>query len=158
MAAFLRGFGGLLLAFLTLYYRSQVLPNSFPYPDGFLIFVVYYAITRSQIPATLVGVAAGLVEDSLSWPFGINALTKTTIGYFVSGLGSRFLLNQPLPQFLILFAATGVEEILERIFLVLIGQSFLLPSLLPLAEKGLLNAALGVLVFRIVDRLLRSPS
>ncbi len=151
MAAFLKGAAGLLLAYLILHFQGQILPKSFPYPDGFLIFVVYHAITRSQIPATLVGTAAGLVEDTLSWPFGINAPTKTTIGYIISGLGSQLLLNQPLPQFLILFAATGVEEILQRIFLVLIGQSFLWPSLLPLAEEGLLNAALGVLVFRIVN-------
>lgn len=151
---FLKAGGGLLLAYLTLYLQGKILPESIPHPDGFLILVVYYGVTRTQIPATIMGTVAGLAEDSLSWPFGIHAFTKTTIGYIVSGLGSRFLLNQPVPQFLILLVGTIVEVGLQRIVLAMIGQGLVWPSPGALILQGLINAVTGVALFRFVDRFL----
>ncbi len=54
-------------------------------PDILLIWIVYIAITRGQIPATIFGFAIGLVMDLLSGEFlGLSALTKTIAG-FLSG-------------------------------------------------------------------------
>jgi rod shape-determining protein MreD len=152
--AFLRGAGGLLLAWLVLYFQGSIVPEFVPAPDGFLILVVYYAVTRPQIPAMLIGTVAGLTEDSLSAPLGVHAFTKTTLGYVVAGLGSRFLLNQPLPQFLILVVGTPCEALLQRVVLATVGQGFVWPDPVTLVLQALVNGLVGVAVFRIVDRFL----
>ncbi|MBI4160991.1 MAG: rod shape-determining protein MreD [Acidobacteria bacterium] len=150
----LKAGGGLLLAYLNLYFRSWILPETVPYPDGFLILVVYYGVTRPRVPAMLLGTVAGLAQDSLSGTFGVHAFTKTTVGYLAGGLGSRFLLNQPLPQFLILLAGTGFEVLLQRALLAVIGQGFAWPDPGWVLFAGVVNAVVGVAIFRIVERFL----
>jgi rod shape-determining protein MreD len=150
--AFLKGAGGLLFAWLSLYFQGAILPESIPHPDGFLILVVYYAVSRPQIPAMLIGTVAGLTEDSLSALLGVHAFTKTTIGYVVAGLGSRFMLNQPLPQFLILVAGTPCEVLLQRVLMATVGQGFVWPDPLTLILQSLVNGIVGVVVIRLVKR------
>ncbi len=54
-------------------------------PDVFLIWVVYVAIRRGQMEATITGFVVGLMQDALSMQFfGLSALTKTIAG-FVAG-------------------------------------------------------------------------
>jgi rod shape-determining protein MreD len=53
-------------------------------PDVVLIWIVYVAITRGQIPATTTGFLLGVLVDVLSGGdsmFGLSALTKTLSGF-----------------------------------------------------------------------------
>ncbi|HLP16774.1 MAG TPA: rod shape-determining protein MreD [Bacteroidota bacterium] len=51
-------------------------------PDILLIWVVYTALQSGQIPATVLGFAAGLFVDLLSGQFlGLSALSKTIVGF-----------------------------------------------------------------------------
>ncbi|MEX0736907.1 MAG: rod shape-determining protein MreD [Bacteroidota bacterium] len=56
-------------------------------PDLLLIWIVYFAIRRGQLDATVAGFAAGLLQDLLTMQFlGLAAFSKTiagfTAGYF----------------------------------------------------------------------------
>lgn len=54
-------------------------------PDIFLIWIVYIAITRGQLEATIIGFLAGLMQDAVTLQFfGLVALTKTIAG-FIAG-------------------------------------------------------------------------
>jgi len=54
-------------------------------PDLFLIWVVYVAIRRGQMEATVAGFIVGLLQDAISMQFfGLSALTMTVAG-FVAG-------------------------------------------------------------------------
>jgi rod shape-determining protein MreD len=54
-------------------------------PDVFLIWVVYVAIRRGQMEATVTGFVVGLLQDAVSMQFfGLSALTMTIAG-FVAG-------------------------------------------------------------------------
>lgn len=54
-------------------------------PDIFLIWVVYVAIRRGQMEATVTGFVVGLLQDAVSMQFfGLSALTMTVAG-FVAG-------------------------------------------------------------------------
>ena len=54
-------------------------------PDPLLLWVVYVAIRRGQMEATITGFLVGLLQDAVSMQFfGLSALTKT-IGGFVAG-------------------------------------------------------------------------
>jgi rod shape-determining protein MreD len=54
-------------------------------PDLFLIWVVYVAVRRGQMEATVTGFVVGLLQDAVAMQFfGLSALTKTVAG-FVAG-------------------------------------------------------------------------
>ena len=54
-------------------------------PDIMVIWIVYIAVTRGQIPATIYGFAIGLTIDLMSGQFlGLSALCKTVAG-FIAG-------------------------------------------------------------------------
>ena len=54
-------------------------------PDPLLLWVVYVAIRRGQVEATITGFLVGLLQDAISMQFfGLSALTKTIAG-FVAG-------------------------------------------------------------------------
>jgi rod shape-determining protein MreD len=54
-------------------------------PDVLLIWVVYVAVRRGQMEATVTGFLIGLLQDAVSMQFfGLGALTKTIAG-FVAG-------------------------------------------------------------------------
>jgi rod shape-determining protein MreD len=54
-------------------------------PDLLLIWVVYIAVTRGQLEATVTGFAVGLLQDVIAIQFfGLTALAKTLAG-FVGG-------------------------------------------------------------------------
>lgn len=54
-------------------------------PDPLLLWVVYVAIRRGQMEATITGFLVGLLQDAVSMQFfGLSALTKTIAG-FVAG-------------------------------------------------------------------------
>ena len=75
--------------------------------DPFTILVVYYGLAHPPRAAILMGTGAGLVQDALvNSILGLNGFKKTLIGYLVGSLGSLFMLNQAIPRFGILFAAS----------------------------------------------------
>jgi len=51
-------------------------------PDLFVIWVVYVAIRRGQLEATIAGFAVGLLQDAVTTQFfGLAALSKTVCGF-----------------------------------------------------------------------------
>jgi rod shape-determining protein MreD len=99
-------------------------------PDVFLIWVVYVAIRRGQMEATITGFVVGLLQDAVSMQFfGLGALTMTVAG-FVAGyffndnsteqtLGSyRFLTILALSSFVhnVLFYGVFLQGIQDSVF------------------------------------------
>jgi rod shape-determining protein MreD len=106
-------------------------------PDVLLIWVVYIAVTRGQLEATITGFAVGLLQDAVTIQFfGLGALTKTLAG-FVAGyffnenlteqtLGSyRFLLITLLSSFVhnVLYYGIFLQGIQDALFTTMIEFS-----------------------------------
>ena len=133
---------------------SRYLPQLARRCDLFTILVVYYGLTRPQPAAMLMGTGAGLVEDSLLGALlGLNGFKKTLIAYLVGSIGSLFMLNQAVPRFGILVAATLIDPLLDLALSVALGQAVVLPALSELLVRGLGNGVLGLFVFWIAARL-----
>jgi rod shape-determining protein MreD len=107
-------------------------------PDIFLIWVVYVAIRRGQLEATVTGFVVGLLQDAVSMQFfGLSSLTKTIAG-FVAGyffndnsteqtLGSyRFLTILFLSSFVhnIIYYGVFLQGIQDSVFTTMIEFSF----------------------------------
>lgn len=145
------------LASLT---QQVVLAPHFPAVDRlvdlYLIVVVYISITRPQGHALLMGTAAGLLKDVLTHTlFGVNGFAKCLLAFLISGLGSKFMLNQPVPQFGSLVVGTLAEFGIAWALLATLGREFADP--LPL-ERALVNGAVGMLLFGVFNRLARRGS
>jgi rod shape-determining protein MreD len=106
-------------------------------PDIFLIWIVYIAVSRGQMEATITGFVAGLMQDAVTIQFfGLMALTKTIAG-FIAGyfyndnitaqtLGSyRFVLIVLLASFVhnIFFYGIFLQGIQDSVFLTMIEFS-----------------------------------
>ena len=133
---------------------SNYAPVAAHYCDLFTIVVVYYGLTCPPSAAMAMGTGAGLVEDSLVHAIlGMNGFKKTLIGYLVGSFGSLFMLNQPVPRFGILFAATALDPLAELGLSLAMGQNFVVPGTLDLLQRGLGNGVLGLLFFWVAGRL-----
>src|SRR6202790_5684942 len=84
-------------ALLPVYFRSAAIL------DLPLLITIYFGLSRRN-PSTglLLGMAIGLVQDSLSGPtvpLGLYGIAKTVIGYLASSIGARLDTEHPAARF-----------------------------------------------------------
>ena len=124
-----------------------------------LLVTIYFALSRRNPSAgLLLGMAVGLLQDSLSHtPIGLYGIAKTLVGFVASSIGSRIDVEHPLSRFLLTFFFflfhNTIFVLTERILLAqrdpyFTGKLFL---------ASITNAAIGVFLFPLLDRL-RKPS
>lgn len=84
-------------------------------PDIFLIWIVYIAISRGQLEATITGFIAGLMQDAVTIQFfGLMALTKTIAGFIAGYFYNDNITEQTLGSYrfvLIVLLASFVHNI-----------------------------------------------
>jgi rod shape-determining protein MreD len=84
-------------------------------PDIFLIWIVYVAITRGQLEATVTGFVAGLMQDAVTIQFfGLMALTKTIAGFIAGYFYNDNITEQTLGSYrfvLIVLLASFVHNL-----------------------------------------------
>jgi rod shape-determining protein MreD len=80
-------------------------------PDIMMIWIVYIAITKGQIPATMYGFAIGILLDLISGQFlGLSALSKTIAGFLAGYFynENKMQMNLANYQFLIIVGIASV--------------------------------------------------
>lgn len=122
--------------------------------DLVLVAVVYVALTAGPVTGLLAGTFAGLVQDALSTGLiGIGGLAKTIVGFLAGVIGTQFIVAQPVPRFVVFFAATVVHAVVFMgLYEVLDVRHFGTPYAV-VAGQALANATVGVLVFQLVELL-----
>jgi rod shape-determining protein MreD len=140
-----------LQAFLPLYVpKAEIL-------DLPLLITIYFGLSRRN-PSTglLLGMAIGLVQDSLSGPtvpLGLYGIAKTIIGYLASSIGARLDTEHPAARFAltVIFFVThqGLIALTRRI---LLGQPEPWFNM-HLLVGALINALVGMFLFLLLDRL-----
>src|SRR5689334_8383885 len=79
-----------------------------------LLVTIYFGLSRRN-PSTglLLGMAIGLLQDSLSGPnvpLGLFGIAKTIIGYLASSIGARLDTEHPAARFALTFAFFVVHQ------------------------------------------------
>ena len=122
--------------------------------DLVLVVVVYVALTSGPVTGMLAGTLAGLVQDTLSsGVVGIGGLAKTLVGFLAGVVGTQFIVTQPLPRFVVFFAATVLHATVFIGLYELLGlRDFGMP-VAAVASQGLGNAVVGVVAFQLVELL-----
>lgn len=120
--------------------------------DLVLIVVVYIALKSGPSTGLVAGTVAGLIQDALSNPIlGIGGLAKTMVGFLSGVLATQFILNGPLPRFVLLLMATGLHAaIFMGLYLLLDLREF--PDPMPaVIGQALGNGFVGVVGFQLFE-------
>jgi rod shape-determining protein MreD len=122
--------------------------------DLVLVVVVYVALTSGPATGLMTGAVAGLVQDALSsGVVGIGGLSKTIVGFLAGVVGTQFIVAQPVPRFLVFFAASIVHAIVFMgLYIVLDLRHFGAPWA-EVAGRAAGNAVVGVVAFQVVELL-----
>ena len=120
-----------------------------------LLVTVYFALMRREpVHGVLAGAAIGLVQDSLSQnPLGMFGIVKTLVGYFAASVSIRFDVDNGMIRFLLGFFFFFFHQ-----FFYWVLSSALLAQQVRFdfgqtLVFGLLNAAVAVPLFHVLDRL-----
>jgi rod shape-determining protein MreD len=134
------------------------IPRFFPallYLELPLLITVHFALSgRHPIPSVFYGAAIGLTQDSLSHqPIGLYGIVKTLVGYFASSVSIRFDVENPFITFILSFFFYVFHQFFYWVLVrALLGQAVGFDPQQTLIF-GLLNAAVGVPLFKLLDKL-----
>jgi len=120
-----------------------------------LLITVHFALARrGPIAAVLYGMSIGLIQDSLSdQPIGMFGIAKTLVGYFAASVSMRFDVENPLVTFILSFFFYFFHQFFYWVLArALLGEAMLFDTQQTLIF-GLLNAAVALPLFRILDKL-----
>jgi rod shape-determining protein MreD len=122
--------------------------------DLVLVVVVYAALSSGSVTGLLTGTFAGLVQDALSTGvIGIGGLAKTVVGFLAGIVGTQFIVTQPLPRFVVFFAATVLHAFVFMGLYALLGiREFGAPYAAVLGQAAG-NAVVGVVAFQLAELL-----
>jgi len=120
-----------------------------------LLVTIHFALgARTPVPAVFYGMFIGLVQDSLSHqPIGMFGIVKTLVGYSAASVSMRFDVENPIVTFILSFFFYFFHQFFYWVLArALLGQGMLfdIPETLLF---GLLNAAVSLPLFRILDKL-----
>ncbi len=122
--------------------------------DLVLVVVVYVALTSGPATGLLTGAFAGLIQDALSGSvIGIGGLSKTIVGFLAGIIGTQFIVAQPLPRFVVFFAATLLHAGIFMGLYVGLGLRQFGAPYAAVAGQATANAIAGVVAFQLVELL-----
>ena len=136
---------------------GYLLPGPGRYVDPFLLVVVYCALLGGESYGMLSGAFAGWVQDALfgGRVLGLSALAKLLLGFVVGLAGARFLISATTARALTVFFATLAEGLLVPWLASVFTLEALPQGPLVLLARATLNAALGGMLFALVERRLQ---
>jgi rod shape-determining protein MreD len=125
--------------------------------DLVLVAVVYISLRGGPTVGMLTGTVAGLAQDALAiGVVGIGSLGKTIVGYLAGTVGATFIVAQPLPRFLVFFAATIVEMTAVTGLHAALDRG---PAVVPVGAiiaQAFGNSLVGVVLFQLAEGLPRA--
>lgn len=129
----------------------------FSLPDLSLIAIIYFSINYGKIIGETMGFTTGLILDTLSGaPFGINALVRVVIGYFLGFFKGKIFLDKLILPTIIIIITTFVKYILYNIvnFIYPVNISIHIISI-NFLEELLFNILLTPLLFLLFNVIVR---
>ena len=125
--------------------------------DLVLVVVVYVSLKSGPTAGMLTGTVSGLMQDSLMTGIvGIGSLGKTLVGFLAGIVGRAFIVTQPVPRFLVFFAATLLEMTLITGLRAVVTPG---PAVVPagaIVAQAFGNALVGIVLFQVTDTVPRT--
>ena len=125
--------------------------------DLVLVAVVFLSLRAGPTAGIVSGTVAGLAQDALTTGIvGLGGLGKSVVGYLAGTVGRAFIVAQPLPRFLVFFAATLVEMAIITLFHLVLDSG---PHAVPagaIVAQAFGNSLVGVVLFQVVESVPRA--
>lgn len=120
-----------------------------------LLLTLYFALMRrSPVAGALVGAAIGLAQDSLSHqPLGVFGIVKTLVGYFAASISLRFDVGHAVLRWLLAYFFFFFHQFFYWVLARALLAQQLAFELQATLLFGLLNAAVALALFHLLDRL-----
>lgn len=152
--AFLAVWGVVFLALLL----QASLPVYFPRASLLelpLLVTLYFGLSRrNPSSGLLLGMTVGLLQDAISRiPIGLYGIAKTLVGFGASSIGARLDVEHPFARALLTFAFFHLHQVVFAATRGLLLQEREVFFSTELLIASLLNAALSVLLFPLLDKL-----
>ena len=150
--------GAVLIAGVLELLQAQILPG-FLQPKWSLVFVLYIGWYSSAVKAAFCGTIFGLLEDFLlGLFFGLNGLSRTVLGYFVSWLSRWVATEGGIIRAACIAAFALLETFIILALLSILGTK--LPAFVWWQElvKSIVTGIVGELVFRFYNAVRLPPS
>ena len=133
-------------------------PRSIPYLSYLevpLLVTVYFSLARrSPVAGVFFGAGIGLAQDSLSHHYlGMFGIVKTLVGYFAGSVSQRFEVENSWVRLVLAFFFFFFPQFFYWFLTrVLLGETVGFDPLQTIVV-GLLNAAVAVPLFHVLDKL-----
>lgn len=147
----------ILLALLVQSALGQLAPAPARIVDPFLLVIVYCALTGGELQGMLTGGVAGWVQDVQfgGSVLGLIGLTRMLVGFGVGLAGTRFLLTGPGTRTLVLLVTTFADAAIFHSWAGVFDVRVVELSLTGLLSRATVNAAVGVVLYQLVDHRVR---
>ena len=120
--------------------------------DLVLVVVVYVSLKSGPTVGMLTGTVAGLMQDSLMTGIvGIGSLGKTLVGFLAGTVGRAFIVTQPVPRFLVFFAATLLEMTLITGLRAVVTAGPAAGPAGAIVAQAFGNALVGIVLFQLTE-------
>lgn len=118
-----------------------------------LVTVVSGAIFLGPTVGLFAGTITGLAQDALSGGIlGVAGLAKTVVGFAAGVVATQFIVSALLPRFVVFAAMTWLHGVCFLGVYAMIERAGLGSPWRALLVQSLLNASIGVVVTRLVER------
>ena len=136
------------------------MPLRFPFFKVFdlplLVVIGFATARRSPLAGLFTGGLIGILQDALTHqPIGLYGISKTVVGFGASSLGIKLDVENPSARFLLTIFFYVVHEIVFFVIARGLVGLHMEWSWLHEIASGVANAALGILVFSLLDRVKR---
>lgn len=122
--------------------------------DPFLLVVVYCGLKGGETHGMLAGAAAGWMQDVHfgGRVLGLSGLSKVLIGFSVGLAGTRLQLTESGARLLVLVLAVVLDALIMRQLAAAFDVATGTLTVPALALRALVNAAIGLPLFALVER------
>ncbi len=121
--------------------------------DLVLVLVVYTSLLLGPTAGLLIGSAAGLAQDALSGGvIGAGGFAKSLLGFVVGLLGTRFIVANALPRFVVFFVGSMAHGLVFFGLYWLIDPPGIGWPYTAAALQAAMNGLVGVLAFAVAER------
>ncbi len=117
-----------------------------------LVVVVFTGLMMGPAAGLLTGSVTGLVQDAIaSGIVGLSGLSKTLVGFGAGVFGTMFIVTRPVPRFVVFFLASLADSAIFFGLDALFNVRVIAPAYVPIVGRALVNAAVGVSVFLVME-------
>jgi rod shape-determining protein MreD len=148
---------GIAAALLAHLVGTRLSPDFPRVVDVFLVVVALHALSGNTLTGLLVGMAVGLVHDTLTGGlYGLHGFADTIVGYGTARLAQRLVIQRASGVFLVV----GLASVLQQVVLVGLTFLLLLDPVLPrpqwVGAKAVACGLLGMLIYAVAGSMGRN--